>query len=290
MSTAVSAGPVTLRAMEPSDLAAAFRLSRASGWNQSDADWRFLLDENAGRFVVAVRDGQVVGTGGAVVHGDQLAWVCMILVEPSERGHGIGSSIVTAVLERLADVPAVGLDATPAGRGVYARLGFATVSSLVRFGGPAHAVAKPDEPRVTRPLAPSDLPAVSALDREACGADRSRSLRWAFERAPGLGWCATEGGEVTGFCLGRFGDRAVHVGPVIARTVGAARALVTSAATAAQGKELMLDVSTSDPTWPEAVRWLGLREQRPFERMYRAGTRLAARTERMFAAFGPELG
>jgi GNAT superfamily N-acetyltransferase len=279
-----------VRAMDAADVAAALRLSRASGWNQTEADWRFLLAENRERFVAAVRDGRVVGTGGAAVYGDRLAWVCMILVDEAERGHGIGSSIVAAVLDRLAGLEAVGLDATPAGRGVYERLGFATVARLARFGGPASAIARPDAADGTRTLEPSDLREAAALDRDACGADRSRALRWAFERSPRLAWCAIDGGRVAGFCLGRDGDRAVHVGPVVARGLEAARALVTRAAAAARGKELMLDLFTSDPAWPEAAYALGLREQRPFARMYRAATRPAARTERAFAAFGPELG
>jgi hypothetical protein len=52
----------------------------------------------------------------------------------------------------------------------------------------------------------------------------------------------------------------------------------------------MLDAPTGDPAWLEALRGLGLREERPFARMYRAGAALAGRTERVFAAFGPELG
>ena len=95
-----------LRRMTVDDIPAALQLSTAAGWNQTDEDWRFLLEGNPGRFVVAVRDGRVIGSGGAVCYGSALAWVCMILVDPDQRGHGIGTRIVEGVLDRLTDIAA----------------------------------------------------------------------------------------------------------------------------------------------------------------------------------------
>jgi GNAT superfamily N-acetyltransferase len=288
VTTAVSAGgEVTIREMAPPDVAAALRLSRASGWNQTEADWRFLLGENPRRFVVAVRDSVVVGTGGAACYGKHLAWVCMILVDAAERGRGIGSAIVTAVLDRVADVQTVGLDATPSGRPVYERLGFAAACGLVRMGGgaPSRAAAAS-----TRAVAAGDLAAILAKDGETFGADRSRAIGWARERAPALAWCARDEGALAGYCFGRHGDRAVHIGPVVARDVDTARALVAAAAASVAGHDLMLDVPTAAPGWIAALGELGLREQRPFTRMYRAGAKAPGRPELTFAAFGPELG
>ena len=114
------------RDMTEADLADGLRLSRASGWNQTLEDWRLLLSLGPGLFRVAVLDGRVVASGGAVRYGDALAWICMILVDPERRGHGLGTRIFDEVLDRCeAEVRAgrlrcVGLDATPAGHGIYA--------------------------------------------------------------------------------------------------------------------------------------------------------------------------
>jgi hypothetical protein len=141
-----------------------------------------------------------------------------------------------------------------------------------------------------RRLEARDLETVLDLDQEAFGADRSPVVTWACARSPALAWCATDEDGVAGYCLGREGDRAVHIGPVVARSATTACSLVASAAASVPGRELMLDVSTSPSAWPAALRGLGLREQRPFTRMYRAGTAPPGRPELMFAAFGPELG
>ena len=282
-------GEVTIREMTLADVAAAYRLSRAAGWNQTEADWLFLLDENPGRFVVAVRDAAVVGTGGATGYSNRLAWVCMILVDAAERGHGIGSRIVTAVLDRVADMQTVGLDATPGGRPVYERLGFVAASALVRVGGAAEGAVAAGEAVDTHPIEARDLETIVALDPEAFGADRSRVIRWAHAQAPALGWCVKDRHAIVGYCFGREGDRAVHIGPVVAQDVAAARALVARAA-AATTREILLDVPTSAAGWMAALHDLGLREQRPFTRMYRAGARPPGWPELTFAAFGPELG
>ena len=175
------AGHVALRVMTRADIPDGLRLSGAAGWNQRESDWRFLLEGNPGRFVVAVRDGRVIGSGGAVCYGTSLAWVCMILVDPSERGHGIGTRIVSGVLESLSDMRSVGLDATPFGLGVYTRLGFVETSRLLRMEAPPTSGEEDESP--VRPLAPSDFSSVLALDREVFGADRGEVLRAAAARA-----------------------------------------------------------------------------------------------------------
>ena len=127
------------RDMAEADLADGLRLSRASGWNQTLDDWRLLLSLGPGLFRVALLDGQVVASGGAVRYGDALAWICMILVDPERRGHGLGTRIFDEVLVRCETemragrLRCVGLDATPAGHGIYLQRGFVDSGSLVRM-------------------------------------------------------------------------------------------------------------------------------------------------------------
>jgi GNAT superfamily N-acetyltransferase len=282
-----AAEAVTLRAMAAGDIPDGLRLSAAAGWNQRDEDWRFLLEGNPGRFVVALRAGRIVGTGGAVCYGSALAWVCMILVDPEERGHGVGTRIMEGVLARVSDMRVVGLDATPFGQGLYARLGFVETGRLVRMEAPPTGGEEDESP--VRALAAADLDRVFALDREAFGADRGDLLRLAAGRAPAL--CVERDGAIEGYCFGRNGARSRQIGPVVAATVEDAARLVVTSLTAESGGPVVIDVPADRPEWRAVLDEFGFVERRPLVRMFHgAGVVPPGRAERVWAIFGPEFG
>jgi GNAT superfamily N-acetyltransferase len=296
------------RDMTEADVEEGLRLSRASGWNQTVEDWRLLLALGPGLFRVAVQDGRVVASGGAVCYGDALAWICMILVEPEARGRGLGTRIFDEVLVRCeAEVRAgrlrcVGLDATPAGHGIYAQRGFVDASSpgLVRMRAEPTATERKGSGlelcsrqqgtiQDLTPLSPSDLEAVLSRDREVFGADRSPVLRWAFGAAPGLACVVREAGRVRGYCFGRHGDHSDQVGPVVADDAALARDLVLACLSRPRSRPLVLDARV-EPAWLATLGELGFREQRPFTRMYWGDARLEARPALEPVVFGPEFG
>jgi len=287
------AEPVALRVMTADDIPDGLRLSAAAGWNQTGEDWRFLLEGNPGRFVAAVRDGRVIGSGGAVCYGSALAWVCMILVDPEARGHGIGTQIVQGVLDRLTDLSAVGLDATALGQGVYARLGFVETSRLLRVeaAGPV-ANGRPAPPRTDvasiRAIDARDLDRILEVDRQVFGADRADLLRWAARQAPAL--CRVDdAGAIVGYCFGRRGSRSRQIGPLTARDAATARALVSAAMHAEPGGRVVLDVPAERADWRAMLEEMGFAVQRPLIRMFRA-SRPPGHPSRQWAIFGPEFG
>jgi GNAT superfamily N-acetyltransferase len=279
--------------MTEADLEDGLRLSRASGWNQTVEDWRVLLSVGPGLFRVAAEEGRIVAAGGAARYGDALAWICMILVDPARRGHGIGTRIFDDVLERCqreraaGRLGSVGLDATPAGRGIYLRRGFSDGPELQRMSiVPKGAGAAPG---AVRAMEPSELELVLARDRQVFGADRAPVLRWAFEQAPELAWIARLGDRVAGYCFGRQGDHSAHVGPVVAEDRATARDLVRACHSRPRGRPLILD-ARAEPSWLQALDALGLRVTRAFTRMYLGDARPTAQPERERAVFGPEFG
>jgi len=294
------------RDMTEADLAEGLRLSRASGWNQTLEDWRLLLASGPGLFRVAVESGRVVASGGAVRYGDALAWICMILVEPESRGRGLGTRIFDEVLrrceteQRAGRLRAIGLDATPAGRGLYLQHGFLE-GSAPEIGGPfaggprlvrmrVEATASPGEAegRVER-LAGPDLEPVLARDLEVFGAERGFVLRYALEQAPGLAWLIRSEGRVAGYCFGRHGEHSDQVGPVVAEDADGALALVRACLSPSRRRPLIVD-ARADPGWLTALHGLGFREQRPLTRMYFGDAKPAARPALEPAVFGPEFG
>jgi GNAT superfamily N-acetyltransferase len=277
------------RDMAEADLADGLRLSRASGWNQTIEDWRLLLSLGPGLFRVGMEDGRIVASGGAVRYGDDLAWICMILVDPARRGHGIGTRIFDDVLARTeaavrtGGLRAVGLDATPAGRGIYVQRGFQDAGGIVRMRAEGAAA---QAPAGVRPLAAEDLEAVLAFDRSVFGGDRSAVLRWAHTSAPDLAWVGRPAGS-TAYCFGRHGDHSDHIGPVVAEDPALARDLVSACLARPRSRPVIVDART-EPPWLPVLTGMGFREQRPFTRMYRGDARPAARPAR--AVFGPEFG
>src|SRR5260370_27769717 len=114
---------IRLRAMTMEDIAAGMRLCRAAGWNQVEEDWRvFLYSPGSGGFL-AEKEGRVVATV-AWMRYDSLAWIAMMLVDPQERGAGIGAQLMEQALSALSGAGCVGLDATPLGEPFYLRYGF----------------------------------------------------------------------------------------------------------------------------------------------------------------------
>jgi GNAT superfamily N-acetyltransferase len=281
------------REMTGAHLEQGMALSRASGWNQTLADWRLLLSLGPGLFRVAVKDGAVVACGGAACYGDALAWICMILVAPDERGRGLGTRIFDEVLERVrarvgaGRLRSVGLDATPAGRGLYLQRGFVDGPALLRLrapqGSPAAARA------AATPLAAPELDGVLERDRAVFGADRSAVLRALAATAPELARVVREGDRIRAYCFGRHGDHADQVGPLVAEDGALARALVLSVLAVPRRRPLVVD-ARAEAGWLATLAGLGFREERPLTRMYLGSARPSARPELEVAILGPEFG
>jgi GNAT superfamily N-acetyltransferase len=280
--------PVAFLDLTPDDIPAGLRLSRQSGWNQTEADWRALLAPSS-VFRGARVGGAIVGTAGAVVYGDRLAWVCMVLVDVAERGRGLGTSLVSQVLERLPPRALVGLDATPTGQAVYEKLGFESDRTLARLQTTSPATLAAAPPSV-RPMAEADLSRVVSRDLQVFGADRGRVLRSALAAASEYAWCVDDGETLVGYAFGRPGNDADQIGPVVALETTAAAAMVAATLCARPGRRFFLD-ATPRPEWRRALADLGFLEQRGFTRMYRGGrTLVPAGEEQCLATFGPEFG
>uniref|UniRef100_UPI0018DFDA34 GNAT family N-acetyltransferase n=1 Tax=Roseomonas rosulenta TaxID=2748667 RepID=UPI0018DFDA34 len=198
-----------MRPLTPDDLPRAAALSRLVGWNQVARDWALFLAEGEGR---ALDDGQdaLAATAAVIRYGADLAWISMVLVRPDLRRRGHATALMRWAMEALAGTRCAALDATPAGREVYRRLGFRDVWGFARWSLPVlPGGAGP------RALRDDDWPAVLALDAAAFGTPREALLRDFAARAPAF---VLEGDAgLRGFALARDGTRGPQVGPVVAR-------------------------------------------------------------------------
>jgi GNAT superfamily N-acetyltransferase len=274
---------VVCRRMTEDDIDAGLRLCRAAKWNQLRRDWELFLRLSPGGCRVAMRDGRTIGTVATVRYEDHFAWVSMVLVDPDERGRGVGTLLLQQALEILSDMQSVRLDATPAGRPVYRRLDFQDEYRLARLEASALRLDSGDT--VARPLTLADIPAISELDKQYFGADRRMLLEWLLTGTPEYAWMTDHG-----YVLGRHGHTFEHIGPMIAADVETAQALFRACVPPLANRPVILDVPEHSPLWRVWLESIGFTEQRPFTRMYRGNLAHPGEPEMQYAITGPEFG
>jgi GNAT superfamily N-acetyltransferase len=276
------------RRLTAADLPACLALSAEAGWNQTAADWRAVMA--AGEVRGLVRDGRIVATAAVLPWPGPFGWICMVLVTAAERRQGHATALLDWAVARLGALGRVpGLDATPAGRAVYRRMGFLDVYPVTRLRAAAPVASGSPATATLRPMLPADMPAVAALDAPAFGADRAAFLAGLQARAPGLAFLATRAGCPAGFMLARDGRTATQIGPLVAQDPATAAALVTAACAACPGPAL-IDVPDRHAALQAGLAAAGFTAERPFTRMLLGRAAPVDRPARIFALAGPEFG
>ena len=275
----------------PDQSEAVWPLSIEAGWNQTAADWRFMLEAGRG-FGCRGVDGRWEASSLVLPLGSKLAWISMVLVTKSRRRSGLGTGLLKRCMEevRVSDAVA-GLDATEQGRPLYLTLGFHDLYKLSRWhlDSVAEVVAPPPEISV-RPLADADLPDVIRYDRSRSAMERPAILAHLADRQPALAWVAENAvGECMGFVLGREGRMASSIGPVVADSEAIALALMARAASAAPGPFILdvPDIHSEIRSWLERQ---GAISPRAYVRMTLGEARGLDDPSQLFALAGPELG
>lgn len=268
-----------------------YLLSTEIGWNQTEADWTYMLANGPG---IGLTDGngKLVASAIALPYG-QFGWVCMVLVAPDWRRLGLATDLMNGVIELLqADGVVPGLDATPAGREVYRRIGFVDVYGLERLVAErAVLAAEPPAGIEIRPLTEADMDAVAGFDRPVFAGDRSALLRHLQSREPSRAMGAWQDDALTGFVLARDGRTWTQIGPVIAAEEDTAKALVAAAANNGSGPDaLLIDAMDYHAGYLDWLKAGGFEFQRPYIRMLHGSDQPIDRKEMVFSPAGPELG
>jgi GNAT superfamily N-acetyltransferase len=265
------------------DIAAGMGLCTSAGWNQLEEDWRFFLESPGSAAFLAEIGGRTVGTAAVARYGD-LAWIAMMLVDPTHRREGIGARLFERALDSVSDAPCVGLDATALGEPLYRRYGLVNDYSLVRTKATVEAARFLPFAGRARPMNAVDLPAVLARDRAVFGADRSTLLTSLFARAPECAWIV----PAAGYAFGRPGRVFHQLGPVVAEDAATARELVAGCLAPLHGRLFAIDAPQLDAAWLAWLETVGFAVERPFVRMFRSGHRHPGEPARQYAITGPE--
>ena len=276
-----------LRTMTTDDIPAGMRLKDLAGWNQTPADWRCFLESSPSGCFAAEVEGKVVGTAATIVYEQRFAWIGMVLVDPEFRGRGIGTRLLERTIEHL-DAIGIGtmkLDATPAGRPIYQKLGFKDEHEIERW-----LLKRPVPEAVTAPKPHPVSDAVLQLDREIFGADRGSLLRALAAENPDFVLGMERNGEIAGYTFGRRGTLADHLGPWMARDENTAAVLLDEFLGRSTRETVFVDGLRDRRFVSDMLLARGFKVSRPLTRMVRGPNSFPGRPDLLCAILGPEFG
>jgi RimJ/RimL family protein N-acetyltransferase len=274
---------LSIRLFTDDDIPSALDLCRTAGWNQLHQDWSRIIQHEPKGCFVAEFDDQLVGTVTTTRYGTDLAWIGMMLVHQEFRRRGIATDLINASLDYLGkqQVRCIKLDATPAGHGVYERIGFQSEWSFHRWTRdalPSNEKTEDDRGHHSESLTASHL----NLDRMAFGDDRSLWL----ERLSRESYLCQ---RPDGFGMLRRGYLANYLGPLVAGNNDVAREIVAELLDQSAGT-VFWDVPQMNRDATEIASSLGFQTVRDLTRMWTGSELNAPAIKLQYALSDPGTG
>ena len=281
-----------LRPMQLSDIGSAMKLSNAEGWNQTEKDWKLFLVNPGNICMVAESDNRVIGTTTAINYSNQVAWIGMVLVDTEYRGQGVSKSLLTTIFKKLESCKSVKLDATPAGQQVYKKFDFKDEYLVSRMTNSLmkNLPLDDDSDILPKPIQQKHIQKIIALDETTFGANRAQLIKYLVREYPDKGMVLKRNNRITGFALGRDGNKYHQIGPVVASNSGDARILITKALKKLVNQPIVVDVLRDKEDLLDWLSSIGFIEQRYFIRMYKKENTLPGITSNQYLICGPEFG
>jgi len=229
-----------IRQMIRSDLDFAVFCTETEGW---DSEVREVFEGfhtffPGGCFIAEEEDkpaGIVVATSYAD-HG----FIGELIVLHRYRGRGIGTALFRRAVDVLRErgVRTILLDGDLKAVPIYERGGFRRLCRSLRFNGSIRGCMSGS----IRPMSVKDLVAISQIDREIFGDDRSFFLEDCLRNYPGYCLVEEKKGRVTGYLFGRKGRGLIAAGPWAVLPGGEPMAMLESLSCVADGISLRIGV------------------------------------------------
>jgi ribosomal protein S18 acetylase RimI-like enzyme len=279
-----------IRAMTRDELKVLIGWAADEGWNPGFHDASIFWGTDPEAFIAAELDSRFIGGGSVVSYGGAFGFMGLFIVDPRHRGHGLGSQLWHARLERLRSRlepgATIGMDGVFEMQDWYAGGGFVFHHRSIRYRStgvstvPARGV-----------VAVADVPfeQLSAYDRSCFPAPRGGFLRPWLSQPGGHALAAIEDSTLAGFGVARRCREGIKIGPLFADHREAAEGLYASLAATAPGEPVFLDVPESNPAAMALAADLGMEEVFGTARMY-IGTPPALHQDRIFGITTFELG
>lgn len=253
--------------MGAEDRAQAVDWAAAEGWNPGRRDLSCFETVDADGFWGGWMDDRLVASISVVNYDDAFAFLGFYIVQPAFRGRGLGFQLWTDALAHAGD-RVVGLDGVVDQQDNYRKSGFDLAWRNIRFGGVARPPSGPEGLDV-RPLT-TPSPDMERMDRSVFPA--ARSGFWAAWLGAGGHRAVSvhDGARLEGFATLRPCRAGWKIGPLVAATPQAARALLSDLlSNVPPGDELFWDVPEPHRDAVAMAEGLGLAPVFETARMYR---------------------
>ena len=280
----------TIRSMLPDDIVHGTELSNAEGWNQTENDWRLLIQSPQNICLVAEYNEKIIGTTTAINYSNEIAWIGMVLVAKEYRGQGVSKSLLTNILKRLDRFRSIKLDATPEGQHVYKKFDFKDEYVITRMAIASMKNLSADDDVLPMPVQFEDADKISALDEFVFGANRAELIKWLIKEYPHKAWLILRSNEIVAFALGREGKKYHQVGPVFSSSINDAITLIGRALKELAGLHVVVDVPRDKEDLLHWLHSIGFARQRDFVRMYKRENPIPGIISKQYLTCGPEFG
>jgi len=280
-----------VRSMQPGDIVYAMKLSNAEGWNQTENDWKLLIESPQNVCLVAEYNKKIIGTTTAMNYANQIAWIGMVLVAKESRGQGISKLLLTNILKKLESFESIKLDATPAGKQVYQKFDFKDEYLITRVvTGSMTNLSFEDDTTLAESIRLKDIEEIVALDEHVFGTNRRQLIESLINRYPHKAWLLKRNNSIAGFALGRDGNKYHQVGPVCGSTINDVKMLIRRALKELIYQPVVIDVLSEKEDLISWLHSIGFTMQRHFVRMYKKENLFPGIVNKQYLICGPEFG
>ena len=281
----------TIRPIQFDDIGGVMRLSLEQGWNQTEKDWKLLIEGPQNVCLLAECANKIVGTTTAINYSNDVAWIGMVLVDKEYRKQGLSKLLLDEIFNLLKSCKSIKLDATPEGQEVYKKFNFKEEYLITRLINTSMVnLSSEDDDHLLEPIQVKDIIEISAFDKIVFGTNRIQLIESIINEYPNKAWLLNRNNYVSGIVLGREGIKYHQIGPVMASTFIGAKVLISKALKALENKPIVVDVLNDKE---DLINWLhsiGFVSQRQFMRMYQNENPFPGVKEKQFLICGPEFG
>ena len=273
----IGTGGENMRRLRAEDIPAAAQLAARAGWNQTEEDWRTLLELSPEGCLAIELDGHLAATTTLLCYGRRLAWLGMVLTKAEYQRRGFARRLLAQALENAdtMGIATIKLDATDQGQPLYESLGFRSQQEIERWSRPGGNAAQLPASRASGEEPWRDL------DSLVFGTDRSQLLERLARLNPPTSISQS-------YLFTRPGRMSAYLGPFVSEDPSQARHLIEQCVRNA-ACAWSWDLFPRNQPAVALARDLGFSPKRHLVRMAR-GKELREKETSIYAIAGFELG